>query len=60
MTEVEVEILDDGSLMVCRGTSEENKLLWDILQTSVVDPNSLSQFLSNSSEILVGDSELCG
>ncbi len=60
MTEVEVEILDNGDIMVSRGTPEENKLLWDVLQTSIVDPGSLSQFLANPSELLVGDSEMCG
>ena len=58
--EIEIEILDDGSIMIHRGTKQENEIIWQILHNNIVNPNILKQFLSNSTELIFGDKEFCG
>jgi len=59
--EIEIILLPDGSLMVERGSPEQNKVLLELLEGSVAD-DSLQQFTSlvDDAEILFGDTTLCG
>lgn len=59
--ELEITILPDGSIMVERGSPEQNQLLLELLGDSLTD-DSLQQFISfiDDSELLFGETTLCG
>ncbi len=59
--EIEIILLPDGSMMLERGSPEQNKILLELLEGSLTD-DSLHQFTSfiDDAEILFGDTSLCG
>jgi len=59
--DIEIILLPNGSLMVKRGSPEQNKVLLELLEGSLTD-DSLQQFTSlvDDAEILFGDTTLCG
>jgi len=59
--DIEIILLPNGSLMVERGSPEQNKVLLELLEGSLTD-DSLQQFTSlvDDAEILFGDTTLCG
>ena len=61
MNDVEIIIQPDGSLLIPRGTLEENIVVMDVFG-ELTDKNSLESFLSvtSNSELLFGNSHLCG
>ena len=64
MTEISVDIVirPDGSLLIERGTKEQNNLFLRLLEGNVEDPEALRSFMSltENAEILIGDTTLCG
>ncbi len=62
MTEVELIIKPDGSIMVCRGSVKQNEITSDLLRDSISDKDALSNFLavSDDCEVLFGEQSLCG
>ena len=61
-TSIDIIIEPDGSLMVERGTKEQNKILPELLGGMIEDPDALHRFISMTDhvEIVDGDTTLCG
>ena len=59
---IDIVIEPDGSLLIERGTKEQNNLLLRLLEGNIIDPESLRQFISmtDAVEIIDGDTTLCG
>ena len=64
MSQISVDFIiePDGSILIERGTKEQNKILLGLLEGNITDPESLYQFVSmtDNVEIIDGDTSLCG
>ena len=62
MTELQLYIAEDGTVYVERGTPEQNAMVRQLLEGEIDDPEALDRFLymTENSELLFGDSVLCG
>ena len=60
--EVEYIIQTDGSILVPRGNIDQNEVSSQIFKGQTTDENNLDRFfsLADESELIFGDSELCG
>lgn len=64
MSDVIVDIIiePDGSLLIERGTKEQNNILLRLLEGNIKDPEALRNFMSmaDDTEIIDGGTTLCG